>query len=190
MKIPLILEPSPNFGLPFNYKWKSWSLSNLVFDKHPPPPLPPPSKKKKQKTKNKKKKKKEKSSCWNCKTKNSYDIKIYFYSVKVNFYSMKYIFFIPLFSWYQNMFLFNQNEFAFNKVYHYMHFSWCQKYFLFNQNKSAFNKKYLYHILFSHSSKMYFYYKNFPFSTFLGSISGLPFVSMKVRILLSVCWLR
>ena len=161
MKIPLILEPSPNFGLPFNYKWKSWSLSNLVFDK----------------TKL-------------CKTKNSYDIKIYFYSVKVNFYSMKYIFFIPLFSWYQNMFLFNQNEFAFNKVYHYMYFSWCQKYFLFNQNKSAFNKKYLYHILFSHSSKMYFYYMNFPFSTFLGSISGLPFVSMKVRILLSVCWLR
>ena len=63
MKILLILEPSPNFGFPLNYKWKSWSLSNLVFDKHPPPP-----KKKKQKEKKERK------------------IKIYFYSVKVNLY--------------------------------------------------------------------------------------------------------
>ena len=163
MKILLILEPSPNFGFPLNYKWKSWSLSNLVFDKHPPPP-------KKKKTKRKKRKKNQ---------------TIFLFSQS----KFVFVFFIPLFSWYQNMFLFNQNEFVFNKVYHYMYFSWCQKYFLFNQNKFAFNKKYLYHILFSHSTKIYFYYMNFPFSTFLGSISGLPFVSMKVRILLSVCWL-
>ena len=159
MKIPLILEPSPNFGFPLNYKWKNPDPSVIWYLTDTPPHTHTHTHKKNQ--------------------------NIFLFSQS----KFVFVFFIPLFSWYQNMFLFNQNEFVFNKVYHYMYFSWCQKYFLFNQNKFAFNKKYLYHILFSHSTKIYFYYMNFPFSTFLGSISGLPFVSMKVRILLSVCWL-
>ena len=95
-----------------------------------------------------------------------HDIKMYFHSIKTNLRSIRYIFIIsPFSSWYQNIFSFSQNKFA-------------------------FSKKYFYHMYLSHSNKIYFYYMNFSLNTFLVSISGLPFVFAKVRILLSVCKLN
>ena len=142
-----------------------------------------------------------------CKNKNSYDMKIYFHLMKIILYLIKYILIIspffhdnkkyfhsikiilylikhifilsPFFPWYQNIFLFNQNKFLFNKIYfHYITlFSITSKY-IFIQS------------YFFHSSKICFYYTNFSLNTFLVSISGLPFVFTKVRILLSVCKLN
>ena len=49
-----------------------------------------------------------------------------------------------------------------------------------------FKQKYFYYKLFLHPIKIFFYYMNFSFDTFLVTISGLPFLFAKVRILLSV----
>ena len=55
--------------------------------------------------------------------------------------------------------------------------------FMFNQN----NLRNIFTIyIFFHSRKIFFYYMNFPFITFLVSISGFPFVFTKVRFLDSV----
>ena len=43
---------------------------------------------------------------------------------------------------------------------------------------------------FFHPIKIFLYYLSFPFDTFLVTISGLPFLFAKVRILLSVCKLK
>ena len=95
-----------------------------------------------------------------------HDIKIYFHSIKTNLYSIKYIFIIsPFFPWYQNI-------------------------FSFSQNKSVFSKKYFYHKYFFHSSKICFYYMNFLLNTILVSISDVPLVFTKIRILLPVCKLN
>ena len=102
--------------------------------------------------------------CWQNKI--SYDLKIYLHSIKINLYSVKYIFIISTF------------------------FSWNQNISLLNQNKFVFSKKCFYHVFFFHWSQIFFHCMNFLFNTFLVSISGLPFVFAKVRILLSVCKLN
>ena len=84
------------------------------------------------------------------------DIKIYFYSIKINFYSIKYICVI--------------SKYIFKRY----------------QKKFVFKKKYFYYIIFFHPINIFFYYMNFPFDTFLVTISGLPYLFVKVRILLSV----
>ena len=79
---------------------------------------------------------------------------------------------IKKFIWYENTFSFNQNKFVFNEIYfHYITF--------FHDIKIYF-----------HSIKIYFYYMNFSLNTFLVSISGLPFVFTKGRILILVCKLN
>ena len=128
-----------------------------------------------------------------CKNKNSYDMKIYFHSVKVTLYLIKHIFIISLFSWYQNMSLFNQNKFVFNKIYfHYitLFFHGIKIYFYSVKINLYSVRNTFCHIYFFHSSKIYFHYINFSLNTFLVSMSGLPFVFTKVRILLSVCKLN
>ena len=106
------------------------------------------------------------------------------------------------FSGYQDIFLFNQNNlhsirniftiyiFLIEQKYFFiksLFFSCYQGIFLFNRNNFAFNEKYFYHIYFFNSRKIFFYYVNFSFITFLVSISGFPFVFTKVRILHSAC---
>ena len=102
---------------------------------------------------------------------------------------------------YQIMFSFNQNKFVFNKIYFYdvkIYFYsmkinfYSIKYmyinismFSFNQNKFIFKKKYFCYITFFSIQLNFFYYINFSFDTFLVTISGLPFLFGKVRILLS-----
>ena len=48
----------------------------------------------------------------------------------------------------------------------------------------------IYIYIYIHSSKIYLYYINFLLNTFQVSISGLLFVFIQVRILLSVCTLN
>ena len=48
-------------------------------------------------------------------------------------------------------------------------------------------KKRFYYITFFHPIKVFLYYMNFSSDTFLVTISGLPFLFAKARILLSVC---
>ena len=122
-----------------------------------------------------------------CKNKNSFDENIYSFNQNNFVFNQIYVQLYHLF-WYQNIFLFNQNKFVFNKIYfHYNNFFlWYQNIFLFNQNKFVFTKKHFI-ICFFHISKIYFYYMNISLNTFLVSICGLPFVSTRVRILLSVC---
>ena len=59
--------------------------------------------------------------------------------------------------------------------------------YIFIQSKQICIKKtfLLYNFL-----KIVLYHMNFPFDTFLVTISGLPFLFAKVRILLSVCKLK
>ena len=64
--------------------------------------------------------------------------------------------------------------------------------YIFIQSKQICIKKYIYiyifyYITFFHSIKIFLYYMNFSFDNFLVTISGLPFLFAKVRILLSVC---
>ena len=106
-------------------------------------------------------------------------IKIYFHSIKINFYSIKYICMISKYI------LFNQNKFQFNKIY-----LWYQNIFLFSQNKFVFKKKRFCYITYFHPIKIFLYYMNFSFDTFLVTISGLLFLFARVRILLSVCKLK
>ena len=89
----------------------------------------------------------------------------------------------------ENVFSFNKNTFVFNKIYsHYITFFFkISNTFSFNQNKFVVSKKYFYHTNFFYSSKIYFYHMNFSFNAFLVSISGLPFLCIKVRIFLSAC---
>ena len=57
---------------------------------------------------------------------------------------------------------------------------------IFIQSKQiCIQKKYFYCITFFHPIKIFLYYMNFSFDTFLVTISGLPFLFAKVRILLS-----
>ena len=74
------------------------------------------------------------------------------------------------------------NKFLFNKIYLYD----IEINILFNQNKFVLKKKYFYYITFFHLIKYFFYYMNFSFDTFLVTVSGLPFLFAKIRILLSV----
>ena len=89
----------------------------------------------------------------------------------------------------ENVFSFNKNTFVFNKICsHYITFFFkISNTFSFNQNKFVVSKKYFYHTNFFCSSKIYFYHMNFSFNAFLVSISGLPFLCIKVRIFLSAC---
>ena len=84
-------------------------------------------------------------------------IKIYFHSIKINFYLIKYIYDI--------------------KIYFYS----------FKTNLYSKKKKRFYYITFFHPIKVFLYYMNFSSDTFLVTISGLPFLFAKARILLSVC---
>ena len=52
---------------------------------------------------------------------------------------------------------------------------------------NLYSKKYFYYITFFYPMKIFSYYMNFSFDTFLVTISGVSFLSPKVRILLSVC---
>ena len=80
--------------------------------------------------------------------------------------------------------LFNQNKFVFNKIYfHYITF-------FFMISNIFIKLKFSYHMYFFYSSKIYFHYLNFSFNIFLVTISGLPFIFTKVRILLPVCKLN
>ena len=91
-----------------------------------------------------------------------YGIKICFHSIKINFYSIKYICMVSKYI------LFNQNKFQFNKIY-----LWYQYIFLFSQNKFVFKKKRFYYITYFHPIKIFLYYMNFSFDTFLVTISDL-----------------
>ena len=123
-----------------------------------------------------------------CKNNNSYDMKIYFHSIKITLYLIKYIFMISPF--------FHDIQIYFNSIKKKLHsieyifiispFFHDIKIFSPSQNKFVSSRKHFYHIYFFHSSKIYFYYMNFSLNTFLVSISGLPFVFAKVRILLPV----
>ena len=63
--------------------------------------------------------------------------------------------------------------------------------YIFIQSKQIFiQKKYFYYITFFHPIKIFLYYMSFSFDNFLVTISGLPFLFAKVRILLSVCKLK
>ena len=97
-----------------------------------------------------------------------------------------------MFSRYQNIFLFNQNKFVFKKYIFIISplFSWNQKrFYSVKINFHSVRNIFIIYTFF-HSSKIYFYYMNFSLNTFLVSVSGLPFVFTKVRILLSVCKLN
>ena len=63
---------------------------------------------------------------------------------------------------------------------------WYQNIFLFNQNKFVFEEKHFYYLTFFHPVKIPFYYMKFSFNAFLATISGLPILFAKVRILLSL----
>ena len=84
-----------------------------------------------------------------------------------------------------NTYIFNPHKFVFNEIFIHITFFIIPNVFLFNRNYFVFNKKYFYQIFF-HSSKIFFNYMNFPFITFLVSISCFAFVFAKVRILHSV----
>ena len=106
-----------------------------------------------------------------------------------------------IFMGYKNIFLFNQNKFIFNKIYLY-----DVKIYFYSINKFLFNKIYLYDIkinfywnktnlyskrnifviTFFHPVKIFFYYMNFSFDTFLVTITGLSFLFAKIGILFSV----
>ena len=90
--------------------------------------------------------------------------------------------------WYENKLLFNQNNFAFNKIYfHNITFFPDTKIYFYSVKTNSYAVRSIFIIdIFFHSSKLYFYDINFSLNTFLVSISGLPFVFTKVRILLSV----
>ena len=60
------------------------------------------------------------------------------------------------------------------------------KYFLIQSKQICILKKRFYYITFLHAIKIFLYYMNFSFDTFVVTISGLPFLFAKVRILLSV----
>ena len=63
--------------------------------------------------------------------------------------------------------------------------------YIFIQSKQiCIQKKYFYYVTFFHPIKTFLYYMSFSFDTFLVTISGLPFLFAKVRILLSVCKLK
>ena len=90
------------------------------------------------------------------------NIKIYFYSIKINLYSIKYIFIITTF---------------FHDI----------KIYLYLIKINLYSPRNILSYIFFHISKIYFYYMNISLNTFLVSIYGLPFVSTRARILLSVC---
>ena len=96
-------------------------------------------------------------------------------------------------SWYGNIFSFNQNNFVFNKTYfHYITFFLMisKNIFSFSQNKCVCSKNiFIIYIYIFRSSKMFLLYEFF-IEYFSVSISGFPFVFIKVRILLSVCKLN
>ena len=82
------------------------------------------------------------------------------------------------------IFSFNQNKFLFNKIYLYD----IKIYFYLIKN--LYSKKYFCYLTCFHPIKYFFDYVNFSLNTFLVTVSGLPFLSAKVRILLSVCKLK
>ena len=95
-----------------------------------------------------------------CKNKNSYDVKIYFHSIKITLYLKKIYFHYIKTNLYSIKCIFIKSTFM------------------------------IYKCIFIQVSKIYFYHTNISLSTFLVSISGLPFVLTKVVILLSVCKLK
>ena len=62
--------------------------------------------------------------------------------------------------------------------------------YIFIQSKQICIKKAVFYITFFHPSKIFLYYMNFSCDTFQVTISGLPFLFAKVRILISVCTLN
>ena len=64
------------------------------------------------------------------------------------------------------------------------------KYIFIQSRQICILKKCFYYIAFFDPFEIFFCYMNFPFGTFLVTISGLPFLFAKVRILLSVCELK
>ena len=62
--------------------------------------------------------------------------------------------------------------------------------YIFIHSKQICIPNCFYYITFFHPIKIFLYYMNFSFDTFLVTISGLPFLFAKVRILLSVCKLK
>ena len=60
------------------------------------------------------------------------------------------------------------------------------KYIFVRSEQILFKNKYFYYITFFNPIKIFFDYINFLFDTFLVTVSGLPFLFSKVRILLSV----
>ena len=95
----------------------------------------------------------------------------YFYSIKINLLISKFIFSIKT-NLYSTKYIYMTSDYK------------------FNGNRLASSQQYFNYIYFFHSSKIFFYYMNFSSNTFLMSISGLPFVFTKVKILLSVCKLN
>ena len=62
--------------------------------------------------------------------------------------------------------------------------------YFYSIKTNFYSKKYFYYITFFHPIKIFLYYMSFSFDNFLVTISGLPFLFAKVRILLSVCKLK
>ena len=85
--------------------------------------------------------------------------------------------------------LFNQNKVVFNEIFflsyycflHVIQIYFCSIKIILYSIRNIFT---IY--IFFHSRKIFFYYMNFSFITFLVSMSGLPFVFTKVKALVSV----
>ena len=128
-----------------------------------------------------------------CKDKNLCDMKIYFHSLKITLYLIKYIFIMsPLFSWYQSIFYWIKiNLYSIKFIFIISTFFFHDiKIYFYSFKIILYSVRSIFIKFFFHSSKVYFYYMNFLLNTFLVSISDLPFVFIKVRILLSVCKLN
>ena len=120
-----------------------------------------------------------------CKSKNFYII-IYFHSIKINLYSMKCICFISLF-FMISIYIFIQSiKFVLNEIFFLLDhcFFHVIKIYFYSIKIILHSIRNIFTIyIFFNQEKYFFYYMNFPFITFLVSISGFLFVFTKVRIL-------
>ena len=103
-----------------------------------------------------------------------HDTKIYSYSNKIDFYSIKYIYMISKYIFIQSI------------NFYLIKFICMISRYIFIQSNLYSKRNIFVFLLFFYPIKIYFYYMNFSFDTFLVTMSGLSFLFAKVRILLSV----
>ena len=102
---------------------------------------------------------------------------------------------------YQNILLFNQNKFTFNQIYlddvkiyfllikinfYSIKYIFMRSIYVFIQSKQYCIQKAIFLLYNIFHPIKYFFYMNFSFDTFLVTISALPFLFAKGRILLSL----